>query len=108
MRTKCGIGKPALWGVIEDRIGSMILFAARLAGQTATCENDLQVWATVRQSVRRAQSRVIWIEHGGNQHAFMKRSACCLFYKLPEHDYCATCPLLSENERESRLRATLG
>ncbi len=108
LKKRCGIGKPALWGVIEDRISGMILFAARLAGQLETCEEDVHTWANVRKPSGKSKRQIIWINHNGDQHPFMRRSSCCLFYKLPEHNYCATCPLLSTEECETRLRASLG
>ncbi|MBZ0316210.1 MAG: (2Fe-2S)-binding protein [Anaerolineae bacterium] len=65
-----------------------------------------QAWV-VEGSPLRGKTGVIWIEHHGHPHPFLQRGACCLSYKVPEYGYCSTCPLLSQEEREQRLRQHL-
>jgi hypothetical protein len=33
----------------------------------------------------------------------MRRGVCCLAYKLSDFPYCASCPLISDDERNRRL-----
>jgi ferric iron reductase protein FhuF len=35
-------------------------------------------------------------------HLYHRRSSCCRYYLVPHGSLCASCPLLSEEEREAR------
>jgi ferric iron reductase protein FhuF len=37
-------------------------------------------------------------------HIYHRRSSCCRYYKLPHGQYCASCPLVSQEERIQRNR----
>lgn len=47
------------------------------------------------------------IEHCGVTRVYQRRAACCLYYKLPEARFCASCPLLPEEDRLARNRVWL-
>jgi len=38
-------------------------------------------------------------------HVYHRRASCCRYYKLPQGSYCASCPLISQEERLERNRA---
>jgi hypothetical protein len=44
------------------------------------------------------------VEYGGMVHLYQRRASCCRFYLLPEGDLCASCPLVSDEERLTRNR----
>lgn len=107
LRASSGIGKRALWGMVADRIGGLVIYIAELMEREELCESEVQAWVGVEGSQLRGKTGVIWMEHHEHPHPFLQRSACCLSYKVPEYGYCSTCPLLSEEERKERLRQHL-
>ncbi len=42
------------------------------------------------------------VEHAGLKRIYHRRSSCCLYYRVPAGSYCASCPLVSQNERVRR------
>lgn len=38
-------------------------------------------------------------------HIYHRRATCCRYYLLPQGQYCASCPLLSQKERVQRNQA---
>jgi hypothetical protein len=42
------------------------------------------------------------VEYGGAIHLYQRRASCCRYYLLPEGDLCASCPLVSDEERAVR------
>jgi ferric iron reductase protein FhuF len=45
------------------------------------------------------------VEEGGAFHLFQRRASCCRYYLVPEGTLCASCPLVSDEERLMRNRA---
>jgi len=45
------------------------------------------------------------VSHASVTHVHQRRATCCLYYKLPNTQRCASCPLISQAERETRNRA---
>lgn len=45
------------------------------------------------------------VEYAGAVHLYQRRASCCRYYLLPEGDLCASCPIVSHDERLERNRA---
>jgi ferric iron reductase protein FhuF len=45
------------------------------------------------------------VSHRGATHLYQRRASCCRYYLLPEGDLCASCPLVSDEERLAKNRA---
>lgn len=48
------------------------------------------------------QPRLHTVSYGGATHLYQRRASCCRFYLLPEGELCASCPLVSQDERVAR------
>ncbi|MBN8591645.1 MAG: (2Fe-2S)-binding protein [Anaerolineae bacterium] len=108
LKSHSPLGKRALWAAVADNAASIIITATQLLGQPERCEAEIEHLLQVVGSPLKGHSGALWVEHEGQQRAFLKRGSCCLSYGLPAHyGYCATCPLLSEAERVERLKAYL-
>jgi len=51
------------------------------------------------------QPRVHEVTHLGVTHLYQRRASCCRIYLLPRQELCASCPLVSQDERLERNRA---
>lgn len=105
LKEKGGPGKKAMWGMMGDRIGSLIVESTKITGETEGCGKEIRQW--MDGSSMYGKTDVIWVEHNGQNHPFMQRGVCCLTRKLPGANYCATCPLLKPKEQKKRLRDEL-
>ena len=99
------VGTRALWAAVADRCAGAIIYITGLLGQPAVCRQE--VAALVDQPPLQGKTGVLSLSHTGGEAYFLKRGSCCYSFKLSAHDYCATCPLLSIDERRRRLQAYL-
>ncbi len=44
------------------------------------------------------------VEYGGAVHLYQRRASCCRYYLVPDGALCASCPLVSHDERLVRNR----
>jgi hypothetical protein len=51
------------------------------------------------------QPRVHEVTYLGSTHVYQRRASCCRIYLLPGNELCASCPLVSQEERLERNRA---
>jgi hypothetical protein len=51
------------------------------------------------------QPRMHEVSCQGVTHLYQRRASCCRLYLLPQHELCASCPLVSQEERLDRNRA---
>ena len=98
------LGKPALWGLAADADAGFAMFILEQLRQTERCD-DLIPALLDRPQLRGAG--VIWLDVDGTRYPVLKRAACCFAYRSPNYPHCDTCPLLSEEEREERMREFL-
>jgi FhuF 2Fe-2S C-terminal domain len=45
------------------------------------------------------------VSYQGITHVYHRRVSCCRFYKLPGGQLCASCPIVSHEERLQRNQA---
>jgi len=48
------------------------------------------------------QPRMHPVTCGEVTHLYQRRASCCRYYLLPQGDLCASCPLVSHDERVAR------
>jgi ferric iron reductase protein FhuF len=94
-------GRRALWADAVDRIAGWYLLIGQDTedAERAVAEAD----ATVASASSPGPACSRWLHVDGR--TFKRRAVCCLAYRSPRFSdqYCATCPLLSENESVRRL-----
>lgn len=104
------LGRRAPWALAADACADAFLRVGKKLGrvQSACAEAEAFLAAPEAGSRLRSRASFVTLEHAGRRETFLLRSSCCLYYKVPQGEYCVTCPLPSEPERERRLRAELG
>lgn len=94
------------------RIGTWGMLTSSWAAQfTALCENrnDQRPMLPVIESlfdgndvVAKMRPRMHAVAYGEAIHLYQRRASCCRWYLLPQGELCASCPLVSVDERVRR------
>lgn len=96
-------GTRALWGTASDTNAGITIFVAERLGLGDRCEAEVEALLARPQFLSRAG--VTLMDFGDRREHVMTRSVCCHAYRLPIYpNKCATCPLLSPEERFQRVR----
>jgi hypothetical protein len=102
------IGRRAPWALAADACADAFLHVGKKLGREDDSCLEAETFLEPRSGSRlRSRASFFTLERAGRHETFLRRASCCLYYKVPGGEYCATCPLLSEPERERRLRAEL-
>lgn len=91
----------AIWGQIASSWGAQFEPVLTALGR----EREVLPVARAFFDNDRYAPRMYEVQHCGTTHVYHMRSTCCLYYKAPEGNYCASCPLISEDERLARNKA---
>lgn len=98
------LGRRGLWGQVASSWGSIIVWAAQLAGVGAHGMHEAETFLTGGGVAFSRPPTFFQIHHRGRDLVAMRRGVCCLAYKLADHPFCGSCPLISEDERDQRFR----
>jgi len=88
-----------------DRLASAVLWLCEQIGDMDLARDEVPACVALVNSKSRAG--IIEIEHDGRSGVFLKRSGCCLSYRLPGNEMCDTCSLRSMDDRVEVLRKHL-
>jgi hypothetical protein len=94
--------KRALWGQIAASWGSQ--FSAVLAHvkrHAEALEYSTEFFADP-DFLGKMRPWFYPIKHKGLVRIYHRRASCCLYYRIPGAEYCASCPLVSHEERVRR------
>lgn len=107
VRSRAPLGLRALWGAVADSCASTFLQLAREGEAGARMRAEADAFLAAAAPPLRARPRWVLIDHGGTEHTYLERGACCLAYKTADHGYCTSCPFTSDEDRDQRLRTYL-
>jgi ferric iron reductase protein FhuF len=91
-----------LWGMITSSWGSQFI---QICGEIDEQHNGLSYAApffTGNDAVSEMQPQFYPVTYNQVTHIYHRRSTCCRYYLLPQGHYCASCPLISQEERLQR------
>lgn len=94
-----GAAPRALWAIATDSIAGRALDAGRAAGDPdrgselarALCQPSL------------LPARYVDVEGPAHTRRFVRRSSCCLLYRVPAEPTCASCPRRTPDDRRAEL-----
>ena len=97
-----GFSVKGAWGMITSSWASHFIAGCdRLEGQ-AQAIPLLEDLCSGDDDVARMQPRLHPVTLGAVTHVFQRRASCCRYYLLPKGSLCASCPLVSQEERVRR------
>ncbi len=100
VRAAMRVSKRTMWNRASDLIGQRLLQFGESVADKAWCGHEAERLVKSSGSPLDGATRFFVVEHGGREEVCIVRGCCCQAYKDPEHGYCGTCPLLSQEELE--------
>jgi hypothetical protein len=93
------------WGMITSSWGSQFinLFGER-EGQERALPLVREFFAGV-DVIAQMQPDFYPVTYGPTTHVYHRRASCCRFYKIPQGQLCASCPIVPQEERVRQNRA---
>ncbi|MGH2381205.1 MAG: IucA/IucC family C-terminal-domain containing protein [Candidatus Limnocylindria bacterium] len=106
IRARTPLGAKAQWLEVADRTASVLHYVGQLTGEEARGIREAEALVHLPGSpLNSPRSRFHSYEHLGAKRTVKLRGACCLSYRIDDHGYCMTCPLIDEPERTERVHA---
>ena len=106
LRARAPLGVRAQWLEVADRTASALHYVGELIGAEERGIREAEALVHRPASpLNSPRSRFVTYEHLGARRVVKLRGACCLSYRVGDHGYCMTCPLVDEPERTARVRA---
>jgi len=100
-----GFSRKGSWGMITSSWASQFInVCGRFSDQPAAMPMMRDFFAGADE-VSRMQPRFHPVSMRGETHIYQRRASCCRYYLLPKGDLCASCPLVSDEERLRRNKA---
>lgn len=99
-----GFAKRGTWGMLTSS------WAAQFTGLSENADDQRGVLPLIEDLmdgpdvVAAMRPRLHAVTHGSVTHLYQRRASCCRYYLLPQGELCASCPLVSQEERFRRNR----
>lgn len=92
----------SLWAMLTSSwVGQYAAIGQKL-GCCDIAVNEARSMLASEPRFSRAVPDIYEVRLGGRSEICQRRKACCLFYKGPHRQYCASCPILPSGERLQR------
>jgi hypothetical protein len=94
-----------MWGLVTSSWGGQFFnILGALGGQERGLANVRQFFRG-NDIVAQMQPDFYPVTFRNVTHIYHRRASCCRFYKIPQGQLCASCPIVSQDERLQRNRA---
>jgi ferric iron reductase protein FhuF len=97
-----GFGRKGIWGMITSSWASLFVHVYDRLGSQADALPVIQSFFQGSDDVARMQPRLHPVTLDNITHLYQRRASCCRYYLLPQGSLCASCPLVSQEERVAR------
>jgi ferric iron reductase protein FhuF len=94
----------ALWGMITSSWGSQFVQIMQQIGAQEAGLTEAERFFDGHDMVAQMRPHFYPVTHQQGTRIFHRRSACCRYYLIPHGGYCASCPLIPEEESIARNR----
>ncbi len=99
-----GFSRRGLWGQIASSWGSQFTGVLGYLNRHLEALERARAFFDVPDFIAGMSPGFYKVEHRGLTRIYHRRASCCLYYKLPNTRYCASCPLVCDEERIERNR----
>lgn len=97
-----GFSRKGIWGMITSSWGAQFIHIhGEIATQTSGLPKVRQFFAG-NDLAARTQPDFYPVTYKQVTHVYHRRATCCRYYLLPQGGYCASCPLIPQEERVQR------
>ncbi len=99
-----GFSVRGAWGQVTGSWASQFISACDSLGDQRNAVPMLDEFFAGDDDVARMRPRCHLVTHEAVTHVYQRRASCCRYYLLPQGSLCASCPLVSHDERLRRNR----
>lgn len=100
-----GFAKRGTWGMLTSSWASQFTDLAADPNDQRDIQPLIESLFAGDDVVAAMQPRMQAVTCGSSTHLYQRRASCCRYYLLPAGELCASCPLVSDQERLARNRA---
>lgn len=97
-----GFAPKGSWGMITSSWAAQFIAVCERLGSQALAAPIMEAFFAGDDDIGRMQPRTHPVTMRGVTHLYQRRASCCRYYLLPKGDLCASCPLVSHDERLRR------
>jgi hypothetical protein len=94
--------KRAMWGQITSSWGAQFTTIFGQLGRHLEALDHARLFFDSPGFLFGARPTFYLVDHLQVTRIYQRRATCCLYFKLPKGHYCASCPLISQDERVRR------
>jgi ferric iron reductase protein FhuF len=97
-----GFSVRGIWGQITSSWASQFINVCACLSQQSDALPLMAPFFDGDDIVAAMRPRVDPVTHRGVTHVYQRRASCCRYYLIPGGTLCASCPLVSDEERRRR------
>jgi ferric iron reductase protein FhuF len=97
-----GFAAKGSWGMITSSWAAQFITVCERLGNQAPAAPIMDAFFAGDDDIGRMQPRTHPVTMRGVTHLYQRRASCCRYYLLPQGNLCASCPLVSHDERLRR------
>lgn len=94
--------RSAIWGLIASSWAALFIYVYERLGTQTDALPLLETFFAGDDEVTRMQPKIHPLSLEDVTYLFQRRASCCRYYLLPQGSLCASCPLVSQEERIAR------
>jgi ferric iron reductase protein FhuF len=98
-----GFSRKGAWGMITS-LGITVYDVYGIISQQTDAISIVHDFFSEEDEVSQMHPRLNPVSLRNVTHVYQRRASCCRYYLLPQGDLCASCPLVSDEERLQRNR----
>ena len=100
-----GFSIRGIWGLITSSWGAQFInICGEIDGQEGGLPQVRQFFEG-NDVVSQMQPHFYPVTYQNVTHVYHRRASCCRFYRIPQGEYCASCPIVPQEERVQRNKA---
>jgi FhuF 2Fe-2S C-terminal domain len=97
-----GFAPKGTWGMLTSSWASQFTSLCETPSDQRGMLPVLETFFAGGDDAAAMQPRMHPVTCGGVTHLYQRRASCCRYYLLPQGDLCASCPLVSHDDRVAR------
>jgi hypothetical protein len=99
-----GFSRHALWSMVTSSWAEQFISIARQLGDHRLGAREAQALFALDARAADAAPELYPVHAGDQDSTCQRRASCCLYYRSPRRDFCASCPIIPADERLERNR----
>ncbi len=99
-----GFSRKALWSMVTSSWAAQFVHISEKLGEPEQGLAEADALLRIDPEIEAARPDLYMIESEGRRGVCQMRRLCCLWFKGPRREFCASCPIIPDEERLDRNR----